>query len=191
MNTLPDHVRRATREPVEVVDYDPAWPARFSAERDHLRAVLPAGLIGRIEHFGSTAVPGLAAKPIIDMLVEVGSLEDVRLQIAPLLAREAYEFFWRPRELGGLAIAYAWFIKRDERGRRTHHIHMLEKDSVDWERLLFRDYLVTHPEAAREYGELKRRVAAEYPDDRVAYARAKTDFITAITARARQERAGG
>ncbi len=62
-------------------------------------------------------------------------------------------------------------------GRRTHHIHCLEKGSSEWERLLFRDYLRTHPEAAAQYGALKRRVAAEYPDDRVAYARAKTDFI--------------
>lgn len=177
MNAKPLHVERALHERVEIVPYDPAWPALFAEEAARLRAQLPAELIGRIEHFGSTAVPGLAAKPIIDMLVEVSSMEDVVQRIAPILKRAGYEFFWRDRERGLPGVAYAWFIRRDAAGRRTHHIHCLEKGSLEWERLLFRDYLRTHPEAAAQYGALKRRVAAEYPDDRVAYARAKTDFI--------------
>lgn len=186
MTETPDHVLRATHERVDIAPYDPAWPTLFEAESRHLRALLPAGLIGRIEHFGSTAVPGLVAKPIIDMLVEVGALDDVRAFVAPILEREGYEYFWRPRILGGIDIGYAWFIKRDANGRRTHHIHLLEHDSPDWERLLFRDYLIAHPELAREYGEIKRRIAAAFPDDRIAYADAKTEFITRVTAAARQ-----
>ena len=90
MNAKPRHVERALQEPVEIVPYDPGWPALFAAEAEHLRALLPAVLIGRIEHFGSTAVPGLAAKPIIDMLVEVRTMEDVAQHIAPLLQAQGY-----------------------------------------------------------------------------------------------------
>ena len=83
-------------------------------------------------------------------------------------------------------IDYAWFIRRDAAGRRTHHIHFLEAGSSEWERLLFRDYLRSHPEAARAYGELKQRIAAEHPDDRVAYAKAKTRFVRAAMHAARR-----
>ena len=186
MNATPRHVERALQEPVEIVPYDPGWPVLFAAEAAHLRALLPAVLIGRIEHFGSTAVPGLAAKPIVDMLLEVRTMEGVVQHIAPILKRAGYEFFWRDRERGLPGIAYAWFIKRDAAGRRTHHIHCLEPGSAEWERLLFRDYLRAHPAAARSYGELKQRIAAEHPDDRVAYAKAKTDFIAAAMRAARR-----
>lgn len=186
MPKQPDYARRAAAEAVEVVPYDPAWPRLFDEEARRLRDCLPAELIGRIEHFGSTAVPGLAAKPIIDMLVEVSSLEAMRDRIAPILEARGYEFFWRPTAAGETDIAYAWFIRRDADGRRTHHVHMLEKDSKDWERLLFRDYLIEHPDAAAEYAELKRRLTAEHPDDRRAYARAKTDFIVRTTRQAKR-----
>ncbi|MGQ5487335.1 GrpB family protein [Thauera sp. ZXT1-4] len=187
MSAKPRHVQRALQERVEIVPYDPAWPARFEEEAARLRAQLPAELIGRIEHFGSTAVPGLAAKPIIDMLVEVRSMADVVQRIAPELKRQGYEFFWRDRERGLPGIAYAWFIRRDAAGRRTHHIHCLEPGSSEWARLLFRDYLRAHPEAACEYGALKQRIAAEHPDDRVAYAKAKTRFVRTVMEAARRE----
>ena len=186
MGEQPDYARRAADEAVAVVPYDPDWPRRFEEEARRLRDCLPAELIGRIEHFGSTAVPGLAAKPIIDMLVEVTSLEAVRDRIAPILEARGYEFFWRPSAAGETDIAYAWFIRRDAAGRRTHHVHMLEKDAKDWERLLFRDYLTEHPETAAEYAALKQRLAAEHPDDRRAYASAKTDFIVRTTREAKR-----
>ena len=157
-------------ERVEVVSYDPRWPEMFAREREHLARCLPSDLIGRIEHFGSTAVPGLAAKPIIDMLVEVVDLGETRRRIAPLL------------ESGG----YAWFIKRDESGARTHHIHMVESHFEHWNGLLFRDWLRDHPEDAARYGRLKMELARRYGSDRVAYTRAKGAFISEIT-----ERAGG
>lgn len=179
------HVRKAAAEHVAIVPYDPAWPRRFDEEKQHLLACLPRGAIGRIEHFGSTAVPGLAAKPIVDMLVEVPSLQLVGTVIAPILTAQGYEYFWRPSWKNPNDIAYAWFIKRDAAGRRTHHLHMLEAASPDWERLLFRDYLIEHPELAAEYEALKHRIAREHPDDRIAYANAKTDFVVRVTRAAR------
>lgn len=188
---MPDsdhHVKRAASERVEIAPYDPAWPQAFAREREHLLACLPPGSVGRFEHFGSTAVPGLAAKPVVDMLVEVRSLKEVCEIIAPILEAQGYEFFWRPSWRDGVSPEYTWFIKRDDKGRRSHHIHMLTPSSPEWERLLFRDYLIAHPEVAREYGELKQRVAGE-SDDRLAYADAKTDFIIRTTKLARKWRA--
>jgi GrpB-like predicted nucleotidyltransferase (UPF0157 family) len=178
-----DYVARAREEPVEVVDYDPAWPLRFAEEAAALRAALP-GLVDRIEHFGSTAVPGMPAKPIVDVLVAVPDLETVRREVAPRLARLGYEFFWRPSSPGAPDIDYAWFIKRDAAGRRTHHVHFLPPDSPYWDRLAFRDLLIADPEVARAYAAVKREAAAERPQDRAAYARAKGAFIRQALARA-------
>jgi len=181
METLEEKIRRVTAEDVDVVPYDPSWPAMFAAERAHLRACLPAHLVGRIEHFGSTAVPGLAAKPIIDILVEAADPGETRRVIAPILEAQGYDYFWRPSFGDDQPPFYAWFIKRDAAGKRTHHIHMVEAHFAHWDRLLFRDYLIGHPETARAYAELKERLAKEHRDDRVAYTRAKTEFIVEIT----------
>lgn len=185
METTEEKVRRLMAEEVEVVAYDPAWPEMFRLEAAHLRACLPPELIGRIEHFGSTAVPGLAAKPIIDMLVEVTSLAETRKRIVPILTGQGYDYLWRPTWGGDVPPFYAWFIKRDRQGRRTHHIHMIEKDFEHWDRLLFRDYLIAHPATAKAYGELKMRLARQFPRDRTAYTEAKGAFITRIMARIR------
>lgn len=183
MVRLPAFVRRARAETVEIADYDPAWPRRFEEEAARLRARLD-GLIGRIEHIGSTAVPGLAAKPIVDLMVEVPDLETVRSRIAPRLSREGYEFFWRPTSPGDPDIAYAWFIRRDASGKRTHHIHMTPPGSPYWDRVTFRDHLRSHPEDAAAYAALKREAARSHKTDRAAYARAKSAFIREILARA-------
>lgn len=186
MIATPASVRRARDEPVALCDYDPAWPQYFEQEASHLRQVLPHAGLGRIAHFGSTAVPGLVAKPIVDMLVEVPSLRSVQQDIAPVLEKLGYEFFWRASWRDNLVPEYTWFIKRDERGRRTHHIHMLTSDAPEWERLLFRDYLIAHPQEAAAYGALKRRLVLAHPGDRIAYARAKSDFIDQVMHKARQ-----
>lgn len=189
METQEERIRRVTSEPVDIVPYDPDWPARFEQERQHLLSSLPGELILRIEHFGSTAVPGLAAKPIIDLLVEVTDLDAVRGRVVPILEAQGYEYFWRPTIGDHGPPYYAWFIKRDPAtGARTHHIHMVESGFVEhWDRLLFRDYLIAHSDVAREYEALKLRLASEHGEDRVRYTREKTDFISAVTRRAREQ----
>jgi GrpB-like predicted nucleotidyltransferase (UPF0157 family) len=179
--TLEEKIARVLNEEIVVVPYGIRWPEMFEQERLHLLACLPRDIIGRIEHFGSTAVQGLAAKPVIDMLIEVTSLEETKRRIAPVLEAQEYDYFWRPSFGDDIPPYYAWFIKRDEKGVRTHHIHMVESGFEHWERLSFRDYLIAHPEIAREYGELKIRFAAEFRHDRIAYTKAKTDFINRIT----------
>lgn len=192
METPEQRFRRVVSEVVAIVPYDPAWPEMFRREADHLRSCLPSEILGQIEHFGSTAVPGLAAKPIVDMLVEVTDLDETRARIAPLLESQGYDYFWRPTHGDDGPPFYAWFIKRDPRtGARTHHIHMVERGFTDhWDRLLFRDYLIEHEAVAREYEALKRRLADATRDDRIAYTRGKTDFIVEVTEKARRVHEG-
>jgi GrpB-like predicted nucleotidyltransferase (UPF0157 family) len=184
--TLEQKIARVLAEDVSIHPYDPAWPAAFTRERDYLRACLPGDLIGRIEHVGSTAIPGLAAKPIVDMLVEVTDLAAVRSRVVPLLESQGYDYFWRSTKGEDVPPFYAWFIGRDPATRmRTHHIHMVERDFPHWESLRFRDYLIANPDVASEYEALKRRLASEHAHDRVAYTRGKSDFIERVTAVAR------
>jgi GrpB-like predicted nucleotidyltransferase (UPF0157 family) len=185
METLAEKIRRVVAEDVDVVPYDPRWPALFEAEKAHLLACLPQGLIKRVEHFGSTAVPGLCAKPVVDLLIEVSSLEETREKVPPILEPQGYDYFWRPLGNENVPPYYAWFIKRGPRGERTHHIHMVEAHFEHWDRLYFRDWLRTHPDDARAYGELKMRLAKEHPNDRIAYGEAKGAFIREITAKAK------
>jgi GrpB-like predicted nucleotidyltransferase (UPF0157 family) len=184
MESLEQRIARVVQEDVAIVPYDPRWPEMFRAEKEHLLACLPSDLIRRIEHFGSTAVPGLAAKPIVDMLVEVTDLEATKTKIAPVLKAQGYDYFWRPAMFEGPPF-YAWFIKRNSSGIRTHHIHMVERHFEHWDRLLFRDYLDEHADAAAEYQALKLDLAAAHPNDRVAYTKGKTEFIVRVTERAR------
>ncbi len=186
METLEEKIARVLKEKIEVVPYNPRWPEIFEQERRHLLFCLPLDLVRRIEHFGSTAVPGICAKPVVDMLVEVTSLDETRKRIAPLLEAQGYDYFWRPTWGDNTPPFYVFFIKRDKNGRRTHHIHMVESDFAHWERLLFRDYLVEHPDVARQYSELKKKLSQVHRHDREAYTHAKTEFIEAVTEKAKQ-----
>lgn len=183
---LEERIAKLIREEVEIVPYDPVWVQMFEGEKRLLEELLPDELIIRIEHFGSTAVPGLAAKPIVDMLVEITSLIETKKWIVPILKAREYDYFWRP-PFGDKCEPeeyYAWFIKRDDSGKRTHHIHMVESDSELWNRLLFRDYLRQFPDEAKLYADLKRSVSAKFPNNRVKYTEAKSEHIQKITKKA-------
>lgn len=187
METPQHRIQRLVREEVAIAPYSPAWPESFRLEKEHLVSYLPRDLIRRVEHFGSTAVPGLSAKPIVDMLVEVTDLQATKDRIAPVLEAQGYEYLWRPTHGDDGPPFYAWFIKRDPlTGVRTHHIHMVEESFADhWDRLLFRDYLIEHPETARQYEALKVGLASVSPHDRVAYTQGKTEFIVRTTKQAK------
>jgi GrpB-like predicted nucleotidyltransferase (UPF0157 family) len=184
--TIQERVAELVKEEISIVPYNPNWPKIFEDEATHLWKILPNKIVKRIEHFGSTAVPGLSAKPIIDMLVEVSSSEEVKKEIVPILEAEGYEYFWRPAFGDNTPPFYAWFIKRDSKGNRTHHIHMVEKDSELWDRLYFRDYLREFPEYARQYDELKRKISQKHPNDRVKYSEEKSSFILEVTHKAKE-----
>jgi GrpB-like predicted nucleotidyltransferase (UPF0157 family) len=181
MNDLEERIKKAVNEYIDIVPYNDKWILMFNEEKKFLVEYLPSDLIKRIEHFGSTAIPNLSAKPVIDILVEVTSLEETKKRIVPLLEEKGYEYFWRPFFNEDKPPYYVWFIKRNDKGNRTHHIHMVEKDFEHWDRLLFRDYLIKFPDIAHEYEILKLKLSKDHPDDRVAYTTGKTEFIVKYT----------
>jgi GrpB-like predicted nucleotidyltransferase (UPF0157 family) len=173
MDTVPtDHT-------VVIFDYDPRWPLLFEAERARLQPALAPFAVS-IEHVGSTSVPGLCAKPVVDMLVTVERLEPAGRYVA-VLAPFGYVLRVDPANTERHA-----FGKRDAQGRRIvpgHNLHVVEHSGDEQQAYLrFRDYLRAHPDAARDYCALKRRLAAEYGADRDGYTDAKGPFIRAIEA---------
>jgi GrpB-like predicted nucleotidyltransferase (UPF0157 family) len=166
---------------VEIVNYDPRWPTLFDEEAKRLRAALdPSSIIG-LEHFGSTSIPELSAKPIIDILIAVRSLADARASFVEALRNLGY-VYWadNPKQ------DRMFFVKGMPPfgSRRSHHVHVTETDGEMWPRLAFRDYLRAHPEEAATYEALKRRLAAEHPTDREAYTDAKSAYIESVMRKA-------
>ena len=172
------------KERIAVVPYDPEWPTRYEGIEARLKKLLPKNVVQRIAHIGSTAVPGLSAKPIIDVQVEVNDMDEVLERVVPRMEEEGYEFIWRP-SIGENEPYYAWFIMRDAKGERTEHIHILSPDHQTVERIIFRDLLRRHPEEAAAYERLKNDLAKKFARDRAAYTQGKTEFIQAILRKGR------
>ncbi|MEO8066503.1 MAG: GrpB family protein [Flavobacteriales bacterium] len=177
-------IAELSREHIAIAPYDERWPERYAEVEMRLERSLPLDLCSRIAHIGSTAVPGLSAKPIIDVQVEVCDPDRLRREVVPIMRELGYEYIWRPT-MGEHAPYYAWFIARNARGERTEHIHMVEPDAATEARILFRDFLRTHPEEALRYEALKRSLNAAHPNDRAAYTNGKTSYITSIVTQAR------
>ena len=169
---------------IVVREYDPRWPAMFEEERLRLVPALGA-LAVSIDHVGSTAVVGLAAKPIIDILVGVRSLVEARGVCAERLAALGYVHVaeaaaWLPDEL---------LFRKGPPGPWTHHVHVMEPDSARWDEfVLVRDYLRRHPEVAGAYGELKKAVALVFGDDIAGFRSANVPFVQRVLAKARAEK---
>ena len=166
---------------VEIVDYDPRWPLLFNEEAKRLRAVLDPSLIVGLEHFGSTAISGLSAKPIIDILIAVRSLAAAQATFVEALRNLDY-VYWadNPKK------DRMFFVKGMPPfgAKRSHHVHVTELDGEMWRRLAFRDYLRADPEEAATYQRLKRRLAAEHRADREAYTDAKSAYVESVMQKA-------
>ena len=156
---------------IVIEPYTSHWPLAFANERDNLRAVLAPWLAGQIEHIGSTAVPGLAAKPVVDIMAPIHSLEDSAPAIE-VLADHHYCYY--PYK----ADVMHWFCKPSPE-IRTHHLHLVPIGSQLWkDRLAFRNALRSSRALAAEYENLKRQLAQKYPEDREAYTEGKSSFVT-------------
>jgi GrpB-like predicted nucleotidyltransferase (UPF0157 family) len=156
---------------IRVSDHDPAWAKQFDSERQRIvDAVGPIAV--RIHHIGSTAVPKMKAKPIIDILLEVSSLEALDEQ-SPALEAIGYE------AMGEFGISGRRYFRRDDAdGTRTHQVHAFKAAARDVIRhLAFRDYMRAHRQIALEYGKLKERLAGEHPHDMEAYTNGKDAFV--------------
>lgn len=170
----------ADEEPVLVVEYDPQWARHYEEERARIITAL-GGLIAGIEHVGSTAVPGLGGKPVIDIMIGVAQFEDGEQCVGPL-EELGYE------HLGEFGIPGRLYFRKGI--PRTHQVHLVEQGGDFWEDvLLFRDFLRAHPETAEEYYSLKKGLAARFWTDREVYADAKTPFIRSVVERARAAQA--
>lgn len=164
-------------EAVTLVSYDPTWPDKFEKEKKLIEQTIGSYCTGGIYHIGSTAIPGLSAKPIIDILVGVTSLEKSQPCI-DLLAQIQYQYF--PYK----ADREHWFCKPSSY-HRTHHLHLIATTHPEFKaKLVFRDYLISHQKEKEEYEKLKKKLAAHFRNDREAYTKAKAIFVQKIVAKA-------
>lgn len=165
-------LRRGT---VQLAPYAEQWAQLFAVEQAHIRAALNE-LVLDIQHVGSTAVPGLCAKPILDIAVAVRSLADVAACVAPL-AQLGYAY------LGDKPSTSGHFFAKGDDSNRTHYLHFVAHDNPQWTDFLrFRDRLRADPAARDEYARLKQRLAARYAADRASYTQQKEAFVRRILA---------
>lgn len=165
---------------VDLVGYDPAWPERYEAARDELLDALGDDVVLAVHHIGSTAVPGLVAKPTLDLALVVSSIDAFVTRIETV-ERLGYEY--RP---ASRFHAEHLFLRRIADGERTHHLHVVTETSGDvdaW--LTLRDLLRSDPQAAQRYVDVKRALARRHYDDRHAYAAAKGSIVEQLLAEAR------
>ena len=162
---------------IVIVDHDERWGEAFASAAADLRVVLEPWVVD-IEHIGSTSVPGLAAKPVIDIQVGVTSLEASARIVA---AVERLGYVYVPEFERDLP-KRRYFRRVSSAGRSTHHVHLVERTDHEWwhRHIRFRDWLRTHPDDRDRYAALKRSLAAEYRDDKEGYTEAKTAFIAGI-----------
>ena len=166
---------------IYMVSHDPKWRQLFQQEAEQLTAVLGSS-VAAVHHIGSTAIPTIYAKPVLDLLLVVQDLAALDTK-QPRMEALGYE------ALGEFGIPGRRYFRRDNlSGERTHQVHVFENDSPQIKRhLAFRDYLINHPETAQEYSDLKQELATKYPDDNEAYMDGKDEFVKKIDMRTAQE----
>lgn len=173
-----ESLHAAINEAVALQPYDTSWPAMFVAERDRLLYLFPNKFLD-IQHIGSTAVSGLPAKPIIDILAGVESMATAEFLAQPL----CLSGYTTSAEFNKSLSDRKWFM-RWANGLRTHHLHLVVYGSAIWqERLKFRNVLRSSPRVATQYAELKVRLAEIHSTDREAYTDAKAEFVRAVVHR--------
>ena len=166
---------------IELVSSDPDWPRLFNEEAARLRAIIPADLLIDLDHIGSTAVPGLAAKPVIDIQATVTDLDAACARLVAPLEDAGYAFWSENPDTDRL-----FFVKGlpPSAPHRTHHLHIMEAGIGALRHIAFRDHLRDHPAEAAAYGALKQNLARRFRDDREAYTAGKGEFIEAVLDRA-------
>ncbi|OCQ88991.1 hypothetical protein BCD64_04410 [Nostoc sp. MBR 210] len=162
---------------IEVVPHNPHWRSQFETESKQIALAFSENVV-TIHHIGSTSIPNIYAKPIIDFLIEVKDITKVDEQISVMEAL-GYEF------MGEFGIPGRRYFRKEKENIRTHNVHTFEVNSPEIIRhLAFRDYMITHPEAAQKYSELKRQLAKQYSNDINGYMNGKDSFIKEIEQKA-------
>jgi GrpB-like predicted nucleotidyltransferase (UPF0157 family) len=167
--------------PIMLVEHDPGWGRLFHLEEKAIGKTIGRDHIIRMEHIGSTAIPGIMAKPSIDILLEVsGATPDQHIIVT--LQQAGYHFIPRPENPPPHMMFVKGYTKEGFKGQ-SFHIHV--RYEGHWDEIPFRDYLLAHPDAAREYEELKVRLASEFRNDREGYTEGKTEFVKKVIRMAR------
>ncbi|OJU09480.1 MAG: hypothetical protein BGN88_10005 [Clostridiales bacterium 43-6] len=183
-----DRERQARIYPIILSEYNPAWVECFSEEKANLMRLVGSENIVRISHIGSTSVPGLTAKPTVDILLEINEATDIDKLIASLPEAE-----YICLNEAGLTIPtpspHLMILKGYTStgfAEKVYHIHV--RYPGDYDELYFRDYLIAHPETAAEYAQLKRKLFQDYEHNRDGYTEAKGEFVREITNKSREEK---
>lgn len=165
---------------IHIDEYNPEWPAMYEQERGRILAAI-GDYVGRIEHIGSTSVPGLAAKPVIDIAID---LKTYPLPEQAIRAMEQIGY----EHMGEYGIAGRHYFRRGN--PRSYHVHAYSPGNIEWDRqIAFREHLRAHPDVARQYEDLKRHLAAQHPNPE-DYTVAKTAFVRSILELTFGDRAG-
>ncbi|PUU94885.1 MAG: hypothetical protein CI947_425 [Halanaerobium sp.] len=170
--------------PIILKEHNPEYKNWYREEKAGLTEALPAPYIKRINHIGSTAVPGLLAKPTVDILLEISRKAELA-KVEAELKDAGWTLMHRNEEDQGLNLVFNKGYTPQGFADRVFHLHL--RYPGDWEELYFRDYLIAHPEIAEKYGELKQKLEKEYKHNRDGYTEAKTEFIKKHTAEAKKE----
>ena len=186
-----DKERQARIYPIILSEYNPAWPEWYAEEKANLERLIGIKSIARISHFGSTSVPGLTAKPTVDILLEIKEDASVDKLIDALSSPEY--ICLNPPDMP-TPPPHLMFLKgylSDGFAEKVYHIHVrylrdLTNHAVIWDELYFRNYLIAHPETAAEYAALKTRLHKGFEHNRDGYTNAKTAFIREVTDKARK-----
>ncbi len=176
-------MNKVGKEKVELVEYDPSWPEKFQREKKKIMEAIGKYVV-TIDHIGSTAIPFIIAKPVIDIQIGVKTLRDA-VHCIPKLEKLGYEYL---ASIESLEPNRRLFRKPAE-GKKKYLLHMWEHQTEEWENfLLFRDYLREHTETAKEYEFVKKHMAKRFPENEVAYSIGKEGFIQVILQRAKKEK---
>lgn len=163
---------------VEIVPYNPEWPKQAKIEIEEIRAILPKNSVIDIQHVGSTSICGLSSKPIVDIQIAVRSLDEMKVIAITALEKMDYVYWADNPDTERMFFAKGMPPFGE---KRTHHIHIVEPTSNHWEeKILFRDYLIAHPDVAKEYEQLKIQLAQQHTVDREQYADAKSEFVKKV-----------
>lgn len=180
----PPEDRQSRIYPIILSEYNPDWPKWFAEEKANLERLIGAENIARIDHFGSTSVPGLLAKPTMDILLEIAKIIDIE----KLIELMPNEYICLQKEGNSLSehdkVMFLKGYTDTGFADKVFHIHVRYPGNYD--ELYFRDYLIAHPEAAAEYADLKRNLFKNYEHDRDGYTAAKSEFIRRVTKKARK-----
>lgn len=186
---MPEKLNKLTGEelgklfPIEIVEYNENWVNLFEKEKEYLQAILKDLNINKIEHYGSTSVRNLCAKPIIDILIELPDTENIDKQIIDLTTANGYIFM---QNMTDHIMVVKGYTEEGYKGQ-AYHIHFAGKGNQLWDGIIFRDYIRKYKNVAEEYGILKIGLSEIFRYDREAYTEAKSEFIKTITKKAKLE----